>query len=89
MEVEVQIAMEGMQQQSAVSIVVPIFILLTSLPTTSNPATASAIAESPSVSTSVHSDDLDVPAKCASCSLGTSTICEVQGMYWVNVTSIL
>ena len=85
MEVEVQIAMEGMQQQSAS--VVP--ILLTSLPTTSNPATASAIAESPSVSTSVHSDDLEVPAKCASCSLGTSTICEVQGMYWVNVTSIL
>lgn len=84
MEVEVQIAMEGMQQQSA-----SVVSILTSLPTTSNPATASAIAESPSVSTSVHSDDLEVPAKCASCSLGTSTICEVQGMYWVNVTSIL
>ena len=35
----------------------------TSLPTTSKPATAKAIAESPSVSTNVHFEDLFVPAQ--------------------------
>jgi hypothetical protein len=52
----------GRDDTEAVIMLAGVSIALTSLPTTSNPATASAIAESPSVSTSVHSDDLEVPA---------------------------
>jgi hypothetical protein len=52
----------GRDDAAAVTIIGRVSSALTSLPTTSNPATASAIAESPSVSTSVHSDDLEVPA---------------------------